>query len=80
MATAAIFNAILSRMSPTSWTLYNSNEDAWSAMLADCAKAEKSIELEQFIYVADEIGQKLIDICAKRAAEGVKVRFLWAFD
>ena len=64
-------------MSPTSWTLYNSNEDAWSAMLADCAKAEKSIELEQFIYVADEIGQKLIDICAKRAAAGVKVRFLW---
>ncbi len=66
-------------MSPssTSWTLYASNEEAWSAMLADCAKATKSIDLEQFIFTNDELGKKLIDICAERAAAGVKVRFLW---
>lgn len=62
---------------PTSWTLYASNEEAWNSLLADCAKAEKSIVLEQFIFVNDDFGQKLIDICAERAKVGVKVRFLW---
>ncbi|MEK7610033.1 MAG: phospholipase D-like domain-containing protein [Patescibacteria group bacterium] len=61
----------------TSWTLYTSNEDAWMAMLSDCAKAEKSIELEQFIFAADDFGNKLINVCAERASKGVKVRFLW---
>lgn len=61
----------------TSWKLYAANEEAWFAMLSDCSKAEKSIDLEQFIFVNDEFGQKLINVCAKRAAEGVKVRFLW---
>ena len=46
-------------------------------MLADCAKAETSIVLEQFIYSDDDFGNKLIDVCAERAAKGVKVRFLW---
>ncbi|MBP6858360.1 MAG: hypothetical protein KBC33_00845 [Candidatus Pacebacteria bacterium] len=62
---------------PTSWTLYATNEEAWTAMLADCAQAQKSISLEQFIFVNDDLGKKLIDICAERAAAGVKVRFLW---
>lgn len=63
--------------SPTSWTLYATNEEAWSAMLADCARARESIVLEQFIFTNDEYGKKLIDICAERAAAGVKIRFLW---
>lgn len=63
--------------SSTSWTLYASNEQAWSAMLDDCSKATKSIDLEQFIFTNDEFGKKLIDICAERAKAGVKVRFLW---
>lgn len=63
--------------SPTKWVLYASNEDAWAAMLTDCAAATKSISLEQFIFANDEFGRRLIDICAKRAKEGVKVRFLW---
>ncbi len=62
---------------PTNWTLYASNEEAWASMLDDCAKAEKSIVLEQFIFVDDELGQKLIDVCTERAKAGVKVRFLW---
>lgn len=63
--------------SPTSWTLYASNEDAWAAIIADCAKATESISLEQFIFTDDNLGNKLIDICAERAAHGVHVRFLW---
>ena len=62
---------------PTNWVLYASNEEAWTSMLADCAKAEKSIVLEQFIFINDEFGQRLIDVCAERAKAGVKVRFLW---
>ena len=61
----------------TSWTLYATNEEAWAAMLEDCRKAQTSIDIEQFIFVADELGQKFIDICVERAAAGVKVRFLW---
>ena len=61
----------------TKWTLFNANEEAWEAILADCAKAEKSIVLEQYIFVPDEFGNKLIDICTERASKGVKVRFLW---
>lgn len=46
-------------------------------MLADCSEAKYSIDLEQFIFVTDDFGQRLIDICAERAKNGVKVRFLW---
>jgi cardiolipin synthase len=63
--------------SPTSWSLYASNQDVWKAMFEDCAKATHSISLEQFIFTNDDLGKKLIDICAERAAAGVKVRFLW---
>ncbi len=61
----------------TSWKLFYANEEAWYSMLTDCAHAEKSIVLEQFIFVNDEFGQKLLNICAERAAAGVTVRFLW---
>lgn len=63
--------------SNNSWTLYSSNEEAWASILKDCREAKESIDLEQFIFVADEFGQKLIDICTERASQGVKVRFLW---
>ncbi len=61
----------------TNWTLYPDNHQAWNSMLADCAKAERSIVLEQFIFTADELGNRLINICAERAKAGVRVRFLW---
>ena len=61
----------------TSWHLYATNEEAWEAMLNDCRNATESIYIEQFIFVADELGQKFIDICVERAAAGVKVKFLW---
>ena len=59
------------------WKLFEINRDAWLSMLSDCARAKKSIVLEQFIFVNDEFGQKLINVCAERAKEGVIVRFLW---
>lgn len=64
-------------MAKTDWTIYATNEDAWLSMLHDCARAEKSIVLEQFIFVTDDFGKRLVDICAERAGKGVEVRFLW---
>ena len=64
-------------MTPTRWKLYTDSEDTWQAMIVACEKAEHSIDLEQFIFVNDEAGQKIIDVCVKKAVQGVHVRFLW---
>ncbi len=64
-------------MKETSWKLYISNKEVWNAMLEACENAKESIDLEQFIFVADDFGNKLIDVCAKKAKAGVKVRFIW---
>lgn len=64
-------------MSPTNWKLYTTNPDSWNAILEACESAEKSIDFEVFIFTPDEIGQRIIDVCARKASQGVKVRFLW---
>jgi len=64
-------------MDKTNFTLYTENSKVWESILSDCAQAKKSIVLEQFIFVADNLGKKLIDICAERASQGVEVYFLW---
>lgn len=64
-------------MKETSWTLYTSNEETLASMIEACEHAEETIELEQFIFVADDFGNKLIDVCARKAKQGVKVRFIW---
>ncbi|MFA6405104.1 MAG: phospholipase D-like domain-containing protein [Candidatus Paceibacterota bacterium] len=61
----------------TKWTLYSDNNKAWESILADCSKAKESISLEQFIFVNDDFGKKLINVCTERASKGVEVRFLW---
>lgn len=59
------------------WQLYTDNEKAFEAMLSACEMATESIDLEQFIFFKDSAGERFIDICTKKAAQGVKVRFLW---
>jgi cardiolipin synthase A/B len=61
----------------TNWQLYTQNENGWQAMLSACELATKSIDLEQFIFLRDPIGEKFIEVCTRKAQEGVKVRFLW---
>ena len=61
----------------TSWELYTSNPQAWDAMLDACEEATTSIDLENFIFTPDAIGTKFIDVCARKAKQGVKVRFIW---
>ncbi|HEY9583892.1 MAG TPA: phospholipase D-like domain-containing protein [Candidatus Paceibacterota bacterium] len=64
-------------MSNTAWELYTSNEETLKAMIEACEEAKETIELEQFICLADDFGGRLIDICARKAQEGVRVRFIW---
>ncbi len=61
----------------TLWKLYTTNESGWEAMIEACEHAKISIDLEQFIFITNEIGKRFIEVCARKAAEGVKVRFLW---
>ncbi len=64
-------------MKETYWKLYTENEEGFEAMLTACESAEKSIDLEQFIFVTDDIGKRFIEVCARKASQGVKVRFIW---
>lgn len=61
----------------TDWKLYTENESSWNAMLEACRNAKESIVLEQFIFIRNNIGEQFIEICSKKASEGVKIRFLW---
>lgn len=64
-------------MDETIWKFYNSNQETLDAMIDACELANKTIDLEQFIFVPDNFGNKLIDICEKKSRQGVKIRFLW---
>ncbi len=64
-------------MSSKTWTLYTENSEAWTAMLVACEEAVETIDLENFIFTADDIGNRFIDVCARKASQGVKVRFIW---
>src|SRR6185369_13280743 len=59
------------------WQLYTENKASWNAMLSALESAKRTIDLEQFIFLKDEIGEKFIEVCARKAKEGVRVRFLW---
>ncbi len=61
----------------TSWNLYTTNEDGWDSMLEACENAVETIDLEQFIFIRNDIGNKFIEVCSRKAAQGVRVRFLW---
>jgi cardiolipin synthase len=63
--------------SATSWTFYRDNPSIWNALLEACESATTSIDLENFIFESDEIGNRFIDVCARKAAQGVRVRFIW---
>ena len=58
------------------WKLYLNTHEAWQAMYADCEKAKETIDCEMFIFAADVIGRRFIDLFIKKTAEGVRVRLL----
>lgn len=63
-------------MPEKNWQWYLNSETAWEAMLADCKKAERSIDFEQFILLNDEIGRQFFEVFVEKARSGVKVRLI----
>lgn len=59
------------------WTIYRDSSVAWKEMLAACKSAQETIDLEQFIFIPDEIGKQFLDVCIAKAQQGVRVRLLW---
>ncbi len=64
-------------MNGTTWKIYTETEEVLEDIVKTCESATKTIDLEQFIFVSDNFGNRIIDICSKKAKEGVKVRFIW---
>lgn len=55
---------------------YLEGKEAWDTMLAACASAQESIDLEQYIFSDDDIGRRFVEVLRERASAGVKVRVL----
>ena len=56
------------------WQFYLTSEEAWDAMLQEIELAKKSIDLEQYIFVNDAIGNKFIELLIKKSEEGISIR------
>jgi cardiolipin synthase len=55
---------------------FTRTEHAWEAMLHECAKAETTIDMEQYIFTNDTVGARFIELFIKKQKEGVKVRLI----
>lgn len=61
----------------TDWTFYRTPGDAWDAMYAECEKAERTIDFEQYIFKPySRAGRDFLRLFERKAAEGVNVRLL----
>lgn len=59
---------------PLEHKLFTTTDDTWQAMLEDIRRATKTIDFEQFYFIADEIGNKFAQALTERAKNGVKIR------
>ncbi len=55
---------------------YLSGHEAWEVIFRLCTGAKATIDLEQFIFHDDTVGQRLVEVLRERAKAGVKVRVL----
>ncbi|MGE3622947.1 MAG: phosphatidylserine/phosphatidylglycerophosphate/cardiolipin synthase family protein [Bdellovibrionales bacterium] len=58
------------------WRYFLSPRATWDAMYADCAAAEASIDMEQYIFENDETGEKFMELFILKAKAGIKVSLL----
>lgn len=58
------------------WQFYLRSADAWDIMLADCAAAHASIDIEQYIFGMGEIGARFAEVLKRKSREGVKIRII----
>ncbi len=59
-----------------SWKFYLTGKAAQHAMLKACKLAQKSIDIEQYIFEDDEIGRSFATVLMEKAKAGVRVRLL----
>lgn len=59
------------------WRIFRSPYETWEAVYRDCVNARYSIEFEQYIFREDELGKRFLELFARKAAEGVKIRLLF---
>jgi len=57
-------------------TLFFEGDDLYDAMVASIGAAQSRVDLETFIYAADEVGWRIAEALASRARAGVAVRVL----
>lgn len=55
------------------WQYFLSPHTAWDAMYHDCEHATQSIELEQYIFLNEELGRKFINLFVAKARQGIKI-------
>lgn len=58
------------------WAFYTSTESIWDAIYADCERAQKSIEFEQYILGNDASGWKFLTLFIEKAKAGLSVKLL----
>lgn len=63
-------------MPPFTWKFHVSSLEAWDSMLLECSKAEKSIDIEQYIFADDKVGRRFINVLKEKSKKGVRVRLL----
>ena len=49
------------------WALYQDNRSVWRAVFEQCDAAERSIDLEQYIFSSRGVGRELLDLLAATA-------------
>lgn len=57
-------------------TLLTNGEEKFPALLSALERAKHRICLEYYIFEADEIGEQILNLLIKKAAEGVEVRLI----
>ncbi len=63
--------------SQTALSFYPATAMAWEAMYRDCEKAQKSIDVEQYILQDDATGKAFLELFLKKAREGVAIRLIF---
>lgn len=58
-------------------TLLTDGQEKLNALLKDIKVAKHSIHIEYYAFVTDNIGQQILSLLEKKAAEGVEVRLLY---
>ena len=57
--------------------IYSSGQDKMKALKEDLLKAQKSINMEYYIFADDKTGKEVMDILCKKAREGLDVKLIY---